>query len=130
MKDRAALRGDLERIDGRSYGYYKDLRGRVYQLGPAALRFAHVQGDPFAAPSRLVAELPPGALPLPQPARHSRDARRASADYLQRELLAALSGPRRRGGSGAEPLVRYRRKADLHRNQASDPRPPRLEQRS
>lgn len=46
------LRGILERIDGRGYPAYKDCKGR-YEWGSYTLSIDHVQGDPFAAPSRL-----------------------------------------------------------------------------
>ena len=44
MNDREALRRQLGRIDGRPYGFYRDLRGGHWQLGPATLRVDHV-GD-------------------------------------------------------------------------------------
>ena len=53
-----ALVRDLLRIDGRPYGHYRDLRGHRYALASGALTFEHVQGDPFAAPSRLRVDLP------------------------------------------------------------------------
>ncbi len=93
------LARDLVRIDGRPYGYYRDLRGRRYPLGACTLHVEHVQGDPFAAPSRLRVEIPAAALRLPEWARHGRDARRATADYLQRALHIALS--RSSGGAGS-----------------------------
>ena len=42
----------LTRIDGRGYRAYRDLPRRV-DLGGVELRIDHVQGDPFAAPSRV-----------------------------------------------------------------------------
>ena len=35
---RADLAGELIRLDGRPYGFYKDLRGRTYGLGALRLR--------------------------------------------------------------------------------------------
>ena len=104
-EDGGALARDLIRIDGRPYGHYKDLRGRRYALGGCALIFDHVQGDPFAAPSRLRVDLPPPLLGLPDWARSGRDARRAAADYLQRALHAALSRFLRGAGSGKSGLL-------------------------
>ena len=46
------LRDLLKRIDRRSYPAYKDTRG-AYQFPGYVLSIDHVQGDPFAAPSRL-----------------------------------------------------------------------------
>ena len=103
--DGDTLTRDLIRIDGRPYGHYRDLRGRRYPLGSCALRFDHVQGDPFAAPSRLRVDLPAPVLGLPDWARGSRDARRASADYLQRALHPALARLARGAGSGKSGLL-------------------------
>jgi predicted ABC-class ATPase len=88
------LRSQLERMDGRPYGHYKDLRGRSFGLERHGLVVEHVQGDPFAAPSRLRIEVAPEVVGLPKRARESRDARRASADYLQRALRGALGAVR------------------------------------
>ena len=93
------LARDLLRIDGRPYGHYRDIRGRRYALGSCALHFDHVQGDPFATPSRLRVDMPSAVLGLPDWARSNRDARRATADYLQRALLSFLA--RASGGAGA-----------------------------
>ena len=46
------LRELLARIDRRSYPAYKDTRG-AWQFSGYVLSIDHVQGDPFAAPSRL-----------------------------------------------------------------------------
>ena len=42
----------LERLDRRGYPAYRDTRGS-YQFPDYVLSIDHVQGDPFAAPSRL-----------------------------------------------------------------------------
>lgn len=46
------LRTKLKSIDHRGYPAYKDLRGQ-YDFKDYVLSIDHVQGDPFAAPSRL-----------------------------------------------------------------------------
>jgi hypothetical protein len=46
------LRRTLERISGRGYKAYKDIEGG-YQFPGFILLVDHVQGDPFAAPSRV-----------------------------------------------------------------------------
>ncbi len=46
------LQRELSRIDGRGYKAYQDLRG-IYAFPDFFLYIDHVQGDPFAAPSRL-----------------------------------------------------------------------------
>lgn len=52
MRTESELREQLKRIDHRSYPAYKELRGQ-YDFGDYILSIDHVQGDPFAAPSRL-----------------------------------------------------------------------------
>ena len=50
------LRDQLSRIHRKSYPAYKDLRGS-YRFPGYILHIEHVQGDPFAAPSRLSVEV-------------------------------------------------------------------------
>jgi len=52
MKSSTDLRNLLRQIDHRSYPAYKDTRG-VYNFGSWQLSIDHVQGDPFAAPSKV-----------------------------------------------------------------------------
>ncbi len=52
MKTNQELRNTLRQIDRRSYPAYKQLRG-VYRFEGFLLGIDHVQGDPFAAPSRV-----------------------------------------------------------------------------
>ena len=52
MKRSEDLRDTLNRIDRRSYPAYKDTAGQ-YQFPKYILSIDHVQGDPFAAPSKV-----------------------------------------------------------------------------
>lgn len=52
MKNSADLKRELEKIDGRGYKSYKDLEGQ-YNFNNFILSIDHVQGDPFASPSRI-----------------------------------------------------------------------------
>ena len=52
MKRSEDLRELLNRIDRRSYPAYKDTAGK-YQFPKYILSIDHVQGDPFAAPSKV-----------------------------------------------------------------------------
>lgn len=52
MKTSEELRQLLNRIDHRGYPAYKETRG-AYQFGKYVLSIEHVQGDPFASPSKL-----------------------------------------------------------------------------
>ena len=52
MNTSQELKSLLERIDRRSYPAYKDTRG-AYSFPGYVLSIDHVQGDPFASPSRI-----------------------------------------------------------------------------
>ena len=52
MKDLDELRRVLKRIDGKGYKAYKDLEG-AYIGKDFFLFIDHVQGDPFASPSKI-----------------------------------------------------------------------------
>ncbi|MBS0013086.1 MAG: hypothetical protein KFF46_03870, partial [Desulfobacterales bacterium] len=56
VKPADVLREQLRRIDGRGYKAYKDIAGS-YDFKKFALYIDHVQGDPYAAPSRLRARV-------------------------------------------------------------------------
>ena len=52
MQTASDLQNLLARIDRRSYSAYKDTRG-CYRFPNYILSIDHVQGDPFAAPSKV-----------------------------------------------------------------------------
>ncbi|MDH5589841.1 MAG: ABC-ATPase domain-containing protein [Gemmatimonadota bacterium] len=57
MRDSHDLAEALVRLDGRGYKAYKDVAGG-WDFGDFVLHFDHVQGDPYAAPSRVRVLLP------------------------------------------------------------------------
>ncbi len=57
MKTATQLQEKLRSIDHRGYPAYKDLKGE-YQFGDYVFIINHVQGDPFAAPSRVSVMVP------------------------------------------------------------------------
>ncbi len=83
------LRQTLARIDGRGYKAYQDLRGE-YQLGPWRIEIAHVQGDPYAPPSRVHARSALGAIGLEPHAQGAMPRVRALEDFLARRLAAEI----------------------------------------
>ena len=85
MKTAAQLRGDLRDIDRRSYPAYKSLAGS-FGFGGYILHIEHVQGDPFAAPSRLRVEVSRRAAAFPDRLCQSPVDRRALADCLLRRF--------------------------------------------
>ncbi|MDE2795790.1 MAG: ABC-ATPase domain-containing protein [Gemmatimonadota bacterium] len=93
------LRSTLRRIDGRGYPAYRDLKG-IWRLPPYTLEVRRVQGDPFAAPSRVAVILdsdPAGydAATLSTPSR-----RTGLSCLLARTFAAAARRTRRGSGSG------------------------------
>ena len=52
MQTSTELRSLLNRIDHRGYPAYKDTKG-MYQFPGYVLSIDHVQGDPFASPSKV-----------------------------------------------------------------------------
>ena len=79
----------LQRIDGRGYKAYKDLQGRVFAFEHFELLVDHVQGDPFAAPSRVRARVPLGAAGLPPSSLATGARQRATRDFLARAFADA-----------------------------------------
>ncbi len=57
MKGESELRNTLQRIDGFGYKAYNDIQGH-YDFPDYRLFIDHVQGDPFAAPSRVRVRVP------------------------------------------------------------------------
>lgn len=90
MNDLNALADTLRSLDGKSYPAYKRSAG-AYGAGDFLLHIDHVQGDPFADPSRLRAIVPPDAAELPRWALSTPTRRRATADFLNRRLAETLS---------------------------------------
>jgi predicted ABC-class ATPase len=90
------LERSLERLDGRSYRAYKELRGR-YVSGPLEIFIDRVQGDPFAAPSKVRVRLSMTEAALPVELFDSDVRRLALEDFLARRVGRAI-GARDRGG--------------------------------
>ncbi len=89
----------LQRLDGRGYKAYKDLRGR-YTFPEFALVIDHVQGDPFAAPTRARALVPPEAARLPEDLFATPSRRVGSEHFLAEAFAAAARRVARRRGTG------------------------------
>jgi predicted ABC-class ATPase len=92
LTDATKLQSALNRIDSRPYPAYRDLKGR-WRLGAAVLTLDHVQGDPFASPSRVRVSIPTGLEDLDDP-----DTRLATADWLLRRFARRM--PTQSRGSG------------------------------
>jgi len=102
MQDSDSLRSILRRIDGKSYGAYKDIRG-TYNSDKYTLIIDHVQGDPFAAPSRVRVRVPLKDAGFAADIYSTEGRVVAFCDFLARRFVDATShagGHRGSGGSG------------------------------
>ena len=79
----------LHRVDGRGYKAYKDIQGKRFRFDEFELLIDQVQGDPYAAPSRLRAQIPHDIANLPASAAGSPARQRATRDFLARSFRAA-----------------------------------------
>ena len=85
MQSQTELRSLLQKIDHRGYPAYKDTKGS-YDFGSYVLSIDHVQGDPFASPSKVSVHVKGGAAKFP-PAHYQKKCRRiAVCDYLLRRF--------------------------------------------
>ena len=83
MKNSEDLRRMLRAVDHKSYPAYKDLRG-TYSFGSFTLGIDHVQGDPFASPSRLSVQIDGAKAAFPPAYYQEKHCRIALQDYLNR----------------------------------------------
>lgn len=97
----------LKRIDGKSYKAYKEIKG-LYTFPDYQLSIDHVQGDPFALPSRISIIIPMSDAGFPQSLWNQADQNStrkiALEDYLGRcvnmWINQKVKGRRGSGGSG------------------------------
>ncbi|HEC17595.1 MAG TPA: ATPase [Sedimenticola sp.] len=103
MKGMRDLQALLARIDGKGYKAYKALEGE-YGFGDYRLSIDHVQGDPFADPSRIRVMVPADRAGFPRRLFDTPVRRIALEDYLGRAVAAAIKrhvkGRRGSGKSG------------------------------
>jgi len=82
------LKSLLHSIDGKGYKAYKDLKG-AYDFPDFRLIVDHIQGDPFAAPSRMRAVVPYNTAALPEHVFAGGPRQRAARDYIARAFRRA-----------------------------------------
>ena len=105
MQTSAQLRELLARIDRRSYPAYKDTRGS-YRFPDYVLSIDHVQGDPFAAPSKVSIHVDGRTAGFPRSLYATKPRQVALQDQLTRDFgrqAARLSFQAR--GSGQSGLI-------------------------
>lgn len=98
------LQSRLGHLDGQGYGAYKSLKGH-YQLPECSLQIDRVQGDPFAAPSRIRVVVPQAIAQFPESLYSLPIRRIALEDYLLRQIHRHLGRHFTRRGSGKSGLI-------------------------
>lgn len=91
MKTAEELRTKLRAIDHRGYPAYKDLKGE-YDFREYILSIDHVQGDPFAAPSRLSVHVPKNKAAFPAEYYEEVTKRITLQDHLTRLFARQIGG--------------------------------------
>lgn len=90
-------------LHGKGYKAYKDIKGS-YQHPDFKLTIDHVQGDPFATPSRVSVQIDMAHAGFPEQLWNNTIRRIALEDYLGRSISSAIrkfvKGRRGSGGSG------------------------------
>ena len=76
----------LLKMHGKPYGVYKSLLGQSFSFGDFSLKFAHIQGDPHARPSRIALGANMSSLGFPEDLHNSREKEIALADFLLRQF--------------------------------------------
>ena len=105
MKRSGELSQLLRSIDRKSYPAYKSLAGS-YDFNDYTLSIDHVQGDPFASPSRLSILVPARKAAFPIQLLDQPYKRTAAADYVLRAFSRAIGRfAFKAGGSGKSGLI-------------------------
>lgn len=90
MNQAAELRELLKKIDHKGYPAYKETRGQ-YQFPGYVLSIDHVQGDPFAAPSKVSVQVKGAQAGFPAYLYDKKHKRIALQDYLLRQFGKEVS---------------------------------------
>ena len=85
-----ALYQKIRSLNGKNYGLYKSLADKPWDFGDFALEFIHVQGDPFAPPSRVVVKAGLSMLGYAPEWGSSFERRLALSDFLLRRLASLV----------------------------------------
>lgn len=105
MQSAAELKQLLNRIDHRGYPAYKDTRGQ-YQFQGYVLSIDHVQGDPFASPSKVSVQVKGNTAGFPAELYQERHQRIALQDEITRQFSRAIQKYAFRAkGSGKSGLI-------------------------
>lgn len=89
MQSAAELKQLLDRIDHRGYPAYKDTKGQ-YQFQGYVFSIDHVQGDPFASPSKVSVQVKGSTAGFPEELYKGRHQRAALQDEMTRQFYHAI----------------------------------------
>lgn len=90
MQTSEELRNLLRKIDHKGYPAYKELKGR-YQFDAYELSIDHVQGDPFAAPSKVSIHIKGERAAFPREYYSVECMRTALQDYILRQFAGKIA---------------------------------------
>ncbi len=91
MRNAEDLKRILKRVDGKGYKAYKDIEGE-YDFNSFILLVDHVQGDPFASPSKVRVKVPQDKARFPISTYENKTREIALRDFLTRCFSLACSG--------------------------------------
>ncbi len=104
LRDVGELERVLRRLDGRGYKAYKDISGS-WRYDGFVLHVDHVQGDPYAAPTRVHATLTSAAAGLPAGTYRTRPRALGTAAFLARAFARRARSRSQPSGTGKSGLV-------------------------
>ncbi len=105
MQSAAELKQLLDRIDHRGYPAYKDTKGQ-YRFQGYVFSIDHVQGDPFASPSKVSVQVKGSTAGFPEELYKGRHQRAALQDEMTRQFYRAIQKyVFRAKGSGKSGLI-------------------------
>ena len=105
MQSAAELKQLLDRINHRGYPAYKDTKGQ-YQFQGYVFSIDHVQGDPFASPSKVSVQVKGSTAGFPEELYKGRHQRAALQDEMTRQFYRAIQKyVFRAKGSGKSGLI-------------------------
>lgn len=90
MKSQEFLKNTLNKINHRGYPAYKELQGE-YDFGDYVLSIDHVQGDPFAAPSKVSVRIAGTKAGFPKEVYDTDCKRIAFQDFLLRNFAKEIN---------------------------------------
>ncbi len=105
MQSENELKATIQRINGKGYKAYKDIQGQ-YRFSRFQLLLDHIQGDPFAVPSRARARVARQASGFATEITQNESRQRAACDFLTRRFFEGCRKfTRGRRGTGKGGLI-------------------------